>query len=178
MCKDKAQNRIDYIVLQKPKESAQILEKYGYEAPREIQDLAGAVKQLVKRKGEPVIKDLLQIHPERDLILEVTGHNSEESDFCGCQSSYYTEDTKQLLDKLSDMSVDDLTRYYDDTKQKVKDNPSDKVAVSEVETVWDELKRRKKQNEKLEKTNQETDQSHWLKLGLAFLGGIVIAKIA
>ena len=33
MCKGKAQNRIDYIVLQNPNEAVKILEKYGYEAP-------------------------------------------------------------------------------------------------------------------------------------------------
>ena len=57
MCKGKAQNRIDYIVLQKPSEAAKIVEKYGYEAPAKVDDLTGSVKLLVKKKEEPVIKD-------------------------------------------------------------------------------------------------------------------------
>ena len=177
MCKEKAQNRIDYIVLQKPAESAKIIEKYGYEPPKNKVELAKAVKLLVKRKGEAVIKDLLLIHPEKELILEVTGHNSDESNFCGCHSSYSGE-TKELLDHLSTMSVNELSNLYEDTKKKSKENSEDKSLMAEVETVWDELKRRKKQKEKEEKNQEESMQSSWMMLGLAFLAGIVIAKIA
>jgi len=177
MCKDKAQNRIDYIVLQKPSEAAKILTKYGYEPPEEKHELAKAVRMLVKRKGEVVIKDLILIHPERRLILELTGHNSDESNYCGCNSSY-SGDTKDLLDHLSTMSVKDLTDFYESTKKDSKEKPEDKTLMAQVETVWDELKRRKKQSEKIEKMKQEDLQSYWMKLGLAFLAGIVIAKIA
>lgn len=177
MCKGKAQNRIDYIVLQKPSEAAKIVEKYGYEPPKKADELVKAVKLLVKKKGEPVIKDLIAIHPEKKLILEVSGHNSDESNFCGCHSSYSGE-TKELLDQLSELSVNDLTQLYEDTKKKSKEKPEDKTLMAEVETVWDELKRRKKQSEKLEKKNEESTQSLWLKFGLFFLAGVVIAKIA
>ncbi|MDO9001003.1 MAG: hypothetical protein Q7W45_14645 [Bacteroidota bacterium] len=177
MCKGKAQNRIDYIVLQKPTEAAKIVEKYGYEPPKKVEELVKAVKLLVKKKGEPIIKDLIAIHPERKLILEVTGHKSDESNYCGCHSSYSGE-TKELLDQLSELSVNDLTQLYEDTKKKSKEKPEDKTLMAEVETVWDELKRRKKQTEKLEKKSEESTQSLWLKFGLFFLAGVVIAKIS
>lgn len=176
MCKGKAQNRIDYIVLQKPSDAAKIVEKYGYEAPKKVEDLVKSIKLLVKRKGEPVIKELINIHPEKKLILEVSGHNTDESNFCGCHSSYSGE-TKDLLDKLSELSVDDLTKLYDDTKKQVQDHPDDKTLPAQVETIWDELKRRKKQTEKQQKKSDESLQNQWLKLGVAFLVGIVIAKI-
>lgn len=177
MCKGKAQNRIDYIVLQKPTEAAKIVERYGYEPPKKVDELVKAVKLLVKKKGEPVIKELIAIHPERKLILEVSGHRSDESNYCGCHSSYSGE-TKELLDQLSELSVNDLTQLYEDTKKKSKEQPEDKTLMAEVETVWDELKRRKKQSEKLEKKNDESTQSLWLKFGLFFLAGVVIAKIS
>lgn len=177
MCKGKAQNRIDYIVLQKPTEAAKIVEKYGYEPPKKVDELVKAVKLLVKKKGEAVVKELIAIHPERKLILEVTGHKSDESNYCGCHSSYSGE-TKELLDQLSELSVNDLTKLYEDTKKKSKEQPEDKTLMAEVETVWDELKRRKKQTEKLEKKSEESTQSLWLKFGLFFLAGVVIAKIA
>ncbi len=172
MCKGKAQNRIDYIVLQNPSEAVKIVEKYGYEAPQKVDDLVQSMKLLVKKKGEPVIKDLINIHPEKKLILEVSGHKSDESNYCGCHSSYSGE-TKDLLDKLSELSVDDLTKLYDDTKKQSKDKPEDKTLMAEVETVWDELKRRKKQTEKIEST-QENNQ--WLKIALGVLAGVVIGK--
>ncbi|TAL61073.1 MAG: hypothetical protein EPN85_05745 [Bacteroidetes bacterium] len=172
MCKGKAQNRIDYIVLQKPSEAAKIVEKYGYEAPAKVDDLVQAVKLLVKKKGEPIIKDLIAIHPEKKLILEISGHKSDESNFCGCNSSY-SEETKELLDKLSELSVDDLSKVYDDLKKDVKDNPTDTTLMAKVETVWDEIKRRKKQTQKIE-SKQENNQ--WLKIALGVIAGLIIGK--
>lgn len=172
MCKGKAQNRIEYIVLQKPSEAAKIVEKYGYEAPPKVDELVKAVKLLVKKKGEPVIKDLINVHPEKKLILEVSGHKSNEDSYCGCHSAYSGE-TKELLDRLSELSVDDLTKLYDDTKKQSKENSEDKTLMAQVETVWDELKRRKKQTEKIEK-KQENNQ--WLKIAVGVIVGIVIGK--
>lgn len=172
MCKGKAQNRIDYIVLQKPSDAAKIVEKYGYEPPVKVDELVKVVKLLVKKKGEPVIKELINIHPEKKLILEVSGHKSDESNFCGCHSSYSGE-TKELLDKLSDLSVDDLTKLYDETKKDSKDKPEDKTLLAQVDTIWDELKRRKKQTKKIEST-QENNQM--LKMALAVLAGVIIGK--
>lgn len=172
MCKGKAQNKIDYIVLQKPSEAAKIVEKYGYEAPPKADELVKAVKLLVKRKGEPVIRDLINIHPEKKLILEVSGHKSNEDSYCGCHSAYSGE-TKELLDKLSELSVDDLTKLYDETKKESKENPEDKTLMAQVETVWDELKRRKKQTEKIE---QKQESGLWLKVAVGVIVGIVIGK--
>ncbi|MBI2271056.1 MAG: hypothetical protein HYU69_11990 [Bacteroidetes bacterium] len=172
MCKGKAQNRIDYIVLQKPFDAAKIVEKYGYEAPKKVEDLVKSVKLLVKKKGEPVIKELISIHPEKKLILEVSGHKSDESNYCGCHSSYSGE-TKDLLDKLSELSVDDLTKLYDDTKMQSKDNPEDKTMMAQVETIWDELKRRKKQTQKIE---GKQENSVWLKISIGVIAGIIIGK--
>lgn len=170
MCK--VQNRIAYIVLQKPTESAKIVEKYGYEAPKKVCELVKAMKLLVKKKGEPVIKELISIHPEKKLILEVSGHKSNEDSYCGCHSAYSGE-TKELLDKLSELSVDDLTKLYDDTKKQSKDNPEDKTLMAQVETVWDEIKRRKKQTEKIE---QKQENGLWLKVAVGVIVGIVIGK--
>lgn len=170
MCK--VQNRIAYIVLQKPSEAAKIVEKYGYEAPKKVCELVKAMKLLVKKKGEPVIKELISIHPEKKLILEVSGHKSNEDSYCGCHSAYSGE-TKELLDKLSELSVDDLTKLYDDTKKQSKEKPEDKDLMAQVETVWDELKRRKKQTEKIEK---KQENGLWLKVAVGVIVGIVIGK--
>lgn len=172
MCKGKAQNRIDYIVLQKPSEAAKIVEKYGYEAPAKVDELVKAVKLLVKKKGEPVIKELINIHPEKKLILEVSGHKSNEDNYCGCHSAY-SDETKALLDKLSELSVDDLTKLYDDVKKESKEKPEDKDLMAQVETVWDEIKRRKKQTEKIEK---KQENGLWLKVAVGVIVGIVIGK--
>lgn len=172
MCKGKAQNRIDYIVLQRPSEAAKIVEKYGYEAPGKVDDLVKSVKLLVKKKGEPVIKELINIHPEKKLILEVSGHKNNEDSYCGCHSAY-SDETKKLLDKLSELSVDDLTKLYDEIKKESQEKPEDKDLMAQVETVWDEIKRRKKQTEKIEK---KQENGLWLKVAVGVIVGIVIGK--
>lgn len=177
MCKDKGQNRIDYIVLHKPDDAAKLLEKHGYQAPNRKEDLPKAVKLLVKRKGEPFIKELLNIHPEKELILEITGHKAGEDSYCGCHSAY-SGDTKKLLDQLSELSVADLEQLYDDAKKNAREKPEDKPLVAKVELLWDELKRRKKQTELSAKKDQESTETYWLKLGAAFLFGVMIAKLA
>lgn len=176
MCKGKAQNRIEYIVLQKPSEAAKIVEKYGYEAPPAVDELVNTVKLLVKKKGEPVIKDLINIHPEKKLILEMSGHKSNEDSYCGCHSAY-SDETKALLDKLSELSVDDLTKLYDDLKKEAKEKPEDKDLMAQVETVWDEVKRRKKQTEKIAKKQED---GLWFKISIGTAGvivGIIIGKV-
>jgi hypothetical protein len=175
MCKG-AQNRIEYIVLQQPLEASKIVEKYGYEAPRKVDELVKVVKLLIKKKGESMIKDLINIHPEKKLILEMSGHNSEESNFCGCHSSY-TGEVKDLLDHLADLSVTDLTALYEDTKKKSKEAPDDKTLIAQAETIWDEVNRRKKQTEKRDKQMQDDKGKFYLQLGLCFLGGFVFAKL-
>lgn len=175
MCKG-AQNRIDYIVYQKPREASKIIEKYGYEAPARTDDLVIVMKQLIRKKGEPLVKELINIHPEKKIILELSGHNSDESHFCGCHSAY-SGDTKELLDHLSSLSVKDLEQLYEDTKKKSKESPEDKFIIAQVETIWDEVKRRKKQTVKKEEEEKRHIQLMWLKYGLIFLLGVVIAKL-
>lgn len=176
MCK-KGQNKIDYIVYHNPAEASKLLDKYGYEAPKKREELATAMKQLIRKKGEPAIKELMLIHPERDLLLQCTGHNSEESNFCGCHSAY-TGELKDYLDKLSTMSESDLAELYDEAKNKAKEKPEDKAMMGQVEAIWDELKRRKKGKNDKEKNEFADNEKRILYMALAFFAGLVIAKVA
>jgi hypothetical protein len=177
MCKGKGQNRIEYIVYHNPGEASRVLDKYGYETPRKKEDLATAMKQLVRKKGEPVIKELMLIHPERKLMLQATGHSSDESNFCGCHSAY-TGELKDYLDKLSGMSESDLAELYDEAKKKAKEKPDDKAQMGQVEAIWDELKRRKKNKDEAQKKNSDDSEKQVLYMALAFFAGLVIAKVA
>jgi len=76
------------------------------------------------------------------------------------------------------MSADELNKLYEEAKQKAKETPADKTVMGGVEAIWDELKRRKKQTEDDSKKEKEVSQRLLMQLGLAFLAGIIIAKIA
>ena len=67
----------------------------------------------------------------------------------------------------------ELARRYDDTKKQSKDSPEDKTLMAQVETIWDELKRRKKQTQKIE---GKQENSVWLKIAVGVIAGIIIGK--
>lgn len=179
MCKE-GQNKIDYIVYHNPSASADLLSSFGYEPPKKVVDLAVAVKQLIRKKGEPVIKELLMIHPERRVLLEMTGHNPDanESNFCGCQSSYTGELKDYTSTKLSEVSDQDLADLYEDAKRQSKTSPTDKMLMAQVESIWDELKRRKKGKEQKAYSGGEDSEKRLLYLAVAFLAGVVLAKLS
>lgn len=172
----RGQNKIDYIVFHKPHDSARLLEKHGYEAPGKVEDLAAAVKKLVQRKGEIAVKDLIQLHPEKKLILELTGHNSDESGYCGCNSSY-VGDLKDYIVKLPSMTIAELTDLYEDAKKNASASPEDKTLMAQVEIIWTELKRRRQQEDADKVSKKITEERFYLYLALAFCAGVVLSKL-
>lgn len=176
MCKGKP-SRIDYIVYHKPGEAAKLLEQNGYQAPHKKAELCKSIRLLIRRKGEPVIKQLIQIHPDKNIILETGGHNPDESGFCGCQSAY-TGELKEYLNALSKLSIDQLNKLYEQAKQAAKEKPADKTLMGEVDAIWDALKRKKERENEKDTQQQQSTEKFLLSLALAFLAGLVIAKVA
>ena len=63
-----APDRTQYIVYSNPRGAAKLLYNKGYEPPKKLRDLLGAVKELSKIQGEKFQKELLSIHPEKELL--------------------------------------------------------------------------------------------------------------
>lgn len=64
-----AQSRIDYIVFGNPGPVRNMIYDYGYEPPRSLPDLSGAVRELIRQEGKKAVIDLVKLHPDRDAIL-------------------------------------------------------------------------------------------------------------
>lgn len=194
-----AQNRIAYIVYGNPKATRQLIDQHGYQAPKQEHELVGATKQLVLKKGRSVVKELLQIHPDRDAILSL--EQSKEDSYCGACSSYgYVPETQQckgcgyasytgenqFVDQLIDMSILELERLYQNTVSKANKDPKNTDLSEEVRLLWNELRKRKKEDTKTTEPEKHTyDLSEGLLikpkeamiiLGLTLLAGGLIGS--
>ena len=191
-----AQNRIDYIVYHNADDVSNLLEQYGFEAPENPKHLVEAIKELTRKKGRKVIKELLQLHPDKDAILKVS--KSDEDNFCGaCSSDSYntegnyckscghsnyagsgTEDS--FLSQFENYSDKELERYYQTIVKKSNANPQDKNLAQEVQMVWNEVRTRKLALKKVETPKSEPSngfritKDELLLFGVVFIAGALV----
>ena len=61
-----------YIAESNPDACVMLLHKYGYanQQLNSIEDVATATQGMVAAEGEPAFKDLLKLHPDKDVIVE------------------------------------------------------------------------------------------------------------
>ncbi|MCB0375258.1 MAG: hypothetical protein KDD04_05005 [Sinomicrobium sp.] len=194
-----AQNRIDYIVYGNPGGVAKLIHDYGYEPPRHPQDLARAVRLLVREKGRKAVRRLISIHPDKEAILKV--ERGKEDSYCGmchsrsynpqdkycglCGHSHYDgeHDKKDFSRSLTDMGTDALKAYYESVLEKSNKDPRDTALSEEVELVWNALRQRKQQESK-EEDRQEKAKMKALKgakegliiATLIFVAGILVGS--
>lgn len=83
-------NIYQYVAANNEYGAMSILDKYGYTAENinSAEDVGTCLQQLVKEVGtdtaEDVIRDIVSIHPDKDLILEVSSGISKKKD-CSCK---------------------------------------------------------------------------------------------
>ncbi|HEY9084033.1 MAG TPA: hypothetical protein VIN73_11915 [Vicingaceae bacterium] len=161
-----AQNKIAYIVYSKQKEARELVNNYGYEAPKDVHSLVETVKLLVKKKGRKAIKDLVQFHPDKKVILkyaqpeaanfcEACGNSTylPEDNYCGgCGHVNFTgsTDVGKFLNNLKKMETAALEKYYGEVLSKASKNPEDNRLADEVQLVWNELRQRMESTEKVD----------------------------
>ncbi|MCB9448684.1 MAG: hypothetical protein H6585_10105 [Flavobacteriales bacterium] len=160
-------NRIDYIVFGDPKAARKLVHDYGYIPPKDLHDLSDTVKQLVKKRGEVFIKDLLKIHPDRKAVL-MADKDTEQDEFCGgCgHASSYTGD-------LKDLSRKELEDLYAETKDKLSDSPEGDSLKKKLGEIWDVLSDKKKEDEKKDTLSVKKE---WAWATIALVVGIIIGS--
>lgn len=155
-----------------PNGAAELLYHAGFVVPDDLHSLVEAVKELVRRKGQPVINELLKIHPEREIILAANGHKVTDSycpgcdhdhfGGCGCNHDNFTgkckcqqhdsfngngqawweEAVQDLWADLKSMGKRELMEYYRELTAERKANPQDSLLQKEAEIVEAELQER------------------------------------
>lgn len=91
-----------YIAATDPYFARRVCVKYGYTVPpvKNEKELGALLQELVSIEGEPAFRDIMQHHPDKDLILEMYGEegvphkvkiisadgNTDEEKPCKCKS--------------------------------------------------------------------------------------------
>lgn len=60
-----------YIAENNPDAAYEICKKYGYFNINSMEDLADALKSIVAEQGQDSLEEILNIHPEKEVILEI-----------------------------------------------------------------------------------------------------------
>ncbi len=190
------QNRIDYIVYHNTNAVSKLLNTYGFEAPEHPKHLSEAIKELTRKKGRKVIRELLQLHPDKDAILKL--NLSQKKGFCHtCNKySYATEDNHcsscgnsntvtvnaydSFINPFKNYKDNALERYYDRVVKRSNTNPEDKNLAEEVQNIWNEIRTRKlalkkEDDPKLKATKRYSmTKNELLLFGVVFIAGTLV----
>jgi hypothetical protein len=72
----------EYIAANNPVQSERIIRRFGYESLR-ASNLGDNLREVVAQEGEEAFREVLELHPDRDLLVEVYAPK-EEKESCGC----------------------------------------------------------------------------------------------
>ncbi|MEI7510067.1 MAG: hypothetical protein WCJ62_11465 [Flavobacterium sp.] len=75
------------IAKRNPQGSVAVINSFGYEI-LDRSNLGQSLSELVAQQGEPALRKIMDIHPDKDVILELFGANvtNEDKKDCGCSS--------------------------------------------------------------------------------------------
>lgn len=85
----------DYVATTNPRESKSLCESFGYRVTNP-ETMSQNLKTLVNNEGEQAVKSIMEIHPDKDIILEYFAKpkEKEKSKPCGCGNK--SESTKLM----------------------------------------------------------------------------------
>ena len=165
-----AQNRIDYITYGNPAGVRALLRKHGYDAPGNLHHRAQAVKELVQRKGQRVVRDLVAIHPDKKVIMKL---QPQEDHFCGpCGYSAFTG-------KHHQPDVSDKEQRYREALAQSNADPEDTMLADKVQATWNALQesRKVREEESEEPAQPMSGVTLFSPQGVTVLGAVLLTGI-
>lgn len=79
-------NIYEYIARSNPRGARMVIQEFGYRIT-DNKKMGDNLRMLVAQEGEPALREIAKLHPDKDLILEVFNGNKEENKEekpCGC----------------------------------------------------------------------------------------------
>jgi hypothetical protein len=73
----------EYVANNDPKGAEMIINSFGYEVT-DRGNLGKSLSELVSQVGEPALRKVMEYHPDRDIILELSSDDKKSE--CGCSS--------------------------------------------------------------------------------------------
>ena len=136
-------SRIDYIVYHNSSAVRRLIYKAGYQPPQSLEDLAGAVKALIRKQGKPVIEKLLKLHPDRKVL------NPQKS--CSCKTCQGDQKNGKppASQKVEQLSDEELIAYRGDLQNRLEADPANEELQVRLRLARAELllRRKEEQNE-------------------------------
>jgi hypothetical protein len=74
-----------YVADNNPMGTQRLIESFGYEITSQ-KDLGRSLAELVSNVGEPALKKVMDMHPDKDIILEFNATSMPTTSSCGCSS--------------------------------------------------------------------------------------------
>ena len=71
-----------YVADNDPKGAEMIINSFGYEVT-DRRNLGQSLSELVAQVGEPALKKVMEYHPDRDIILELSSEDKKSDCNCG-----------------------------------------------------------------------------------------------
>lgn len=75
-------NIYEYIARSNPRGARMVIQEFGYRIT-DNKKMGDNLRMLVAQEGEPALREIVKLHPDKDLILEVFNEKQEEKP-CGC----------------------------------------------------------------------------------------------
>jgi hypothetical protein len=82
-------NLYQRVALANPQGARNVIKSYGYEI--RTNNLPNALRMLVSAEGEPALRSIVDIHPDKDLILECYQKEEKKED-CKCKDGHSNMD--------------------------------------------------------------------------------------
>jgi hypothetical protein len=82
----------EYIAINNPYGAMSVLKSYGLKI-RDKRNLGSALRKLVAQEGEPALRRIADLHPDKELIMDVYS-NADGGCNCGCQNKSMGQDLK------------------------------------------------------------------------------------
>ena len=74
-----------YVADSDPRGTQRLIESFGYEITDQ-RNLGKSLSELVSSVGEPALKKVIDVHPDKDIILEYNVSVMPKTSSCGCSS--------------------------------------------------------------------------------------------
>ena len=75
-------NIYEYIARSNPQGARMVIQEFGYRIT-DNKKMGDNLRMLVAQEGEPALREIAKLHPDKDLILEVFNEKKEDKP-CGC----------------------------------------------------------------------------------------------
>lgn len=76
------------IARRNPSGAISIINSFGYEVI-DRSNLGRSLDELVAQKGEPALRKIMEIHPDKEIILEFFGDKQDSKKICDCASKMF-----------------------------------------------------------------------------------------